>query len=173
MRSVIFSLFLPPVFMTIKIQKYFIVLICMLLTACSGYEKARKSNDVNYKLSKANEYYDKKKYQQANTLYYDLIPVMKNTKNYEPLYYRYAYSFWYMKDYISSSYHFKNFVDFFPNSKDAEEMEYMSAVSLFKMSPAPPLAPTNTVKALEAMQSFINTHPESKRLAEANKYVDL
>lgn len=160
-------------FMTRKFHQYIIVLLCMLFAACSGYERVRKSNDVNYKLSKANEFYDKKKYQQANSLYYDLIPVMKNTKNYEQLYYRYAYSFWHMKDYLSSSYHFKNFVDFFPNSKDAEEMEYMAAVSLFKMSPAPSLDPTNTMKALEAMQSFINTRPESKHIAEANKYVDL
>src|SRR5690606_30001538 len=69
-------------------------------------------------------------------------------------------------------YHFKNFVDYFPSSKDAEEAEYMHAVSLYKMSPKPSLEQTNTIKALEAMQSYINTHPNSKRLAEANALMD-
>lgn len=159
--------------MLLRLQHLLYILLCMvLLQACSGFEKVKKSSDYNYKLTKANEYYDKKKYVLANQLYYDLIPVMKNTKNYEALYYRYAYSFWYMKDYTSASYHFKNFVDLFPDSKESEEAEYMSAVSLYKMSPKPSLDPTNTAKALEALQSYINTHPNSKRLDEASKYVD-
>jgi outer membrane protein assembly factor BamD len=155
-----------------QIQLLFIAITVSLFAACNSYEKVKKSNDVNYKYTKANEYYDKKKYQQANQLYYDLIPVMKNTKNYEPLYWRYAYSFWYMNDYLSASYHFKNFVDFFPTSKDVEEAEFMSALALYRESPKPSLDPTNTMKAMEAMQSYINTHPNSTRLAEANRIVD-
>jgi len=97
---------------------------------------------------------------------------LKNTKNYEALYYRYAFSFWYMKDYTSSSYHFKNFVDLFPTSKDAEECEYMSAFCLYKYAPKPGLDQTNTEKALEAMQNFASKHPDSKRLTEANQIID-
>ncbi len=159
--------------MYLKRIQLVVLSVCLtLMCACGGFEKVRKSNDVNYKLTKANEYYDNKKYQQANQLYFDLIPVMKNTKNYEPLYYRYAYSFWYMKDYTSASYHFKNFTDFFPSSKEADEIEFMTALALYKLSPKPSLDPTNTMKAMEAMQSYINTHPTSKNIDEANKIVD-
>lgn len=154
-----------------------IILTClglclMILSSCGNYEKVLKSSDINYKLSKANEYYDKRQYQHANELYQSLLPVVKGTKNFEPMYYRYAYSYYNMKDYLSASYHFKNFVDFFPNSKEAEECEFMHAVSLYKLSPKYSLEQTNTMKAMEAMQSYINTHPESKRLAEANTYID-
>lgn len=147
-------------------------LFLVLLSACSGYEKVLKSDDISYKLTKANEYYDKKQYQKANALYESLLQVLKGTKNFEPLYFRYAYSSYYLKDYLSASYHFKNFVDYFPSSKDAEEAEFMHAVSLYKMSPKASLEQTNTIKALEAMQSYINTHPGSKRLAEANLMMD-
>lgn len=149
-----------------------IILSITLLSACTGYEKVVKSNDVNYKLVKANEFYEKKRYPQANTVYESLIPVMKNTRNYEGLYYKYAYTFYHMKDYLSASYHFKNFIEFFPASKDAEEMEFMHALCLYKMSPKSSLEQTYTAKALEALQNFINTHPDSKRLDEGNKYVD-
>lgn len=123
------------------------------------------------KLTKANEYFDKKQYQRANELYSSLLGVMKNTRNYEPLYYRYAYTFYYTKDYLEASYHFKNFVDFFPNSPDADEAEFMHGVSLYKYSPKPSLDQTNTIKALEALQSYVNTHPKSKHVAEANQYI--
>jgi outer membrane protein assembly factor BamD len=150
---------------------FFILPVILLLASCSGYEKALKSKDPNLKLTAANKFYDKKKYQQANGIYETLIPILTHTRNAEPLYYRYAWSFYYMKDYLSASYYFKNFADMFPGSKDADECEYMYGVSLYKMSPKPSLDPTNTQKALEALQSYINTHPGSKHLDEANNYV--
>lgn len=141
------------------------------MTGCGDFQKIQKSSDVNLKLTKANEYYDHQEYQRANELYGGLLGVMKNTRNYEQLYYRYAYSYFYMKDYLEASYHFKNFVDYFPNSKDAEECEYMHGVSLYKYSPKYPLDQTNTIKAEDALQSFVNTHPKSKYVAEANGYI--
>lgn len=159
--------------MSFSVRYLAIGLFCSLLfCACNGYEKVLKSKDVSYKLTKANEYYDKKQYQKANDLYASLIPVMKGTKNFEPLYYRYAYSYYNLKDYLSASYHFKNFVDFFPTSKDADECEYMNALCLYKMAPKASLEQTNTIKAMEALQSYINMHPESKRVAEANNFID-
>ncbi len=155
-----------------NLSNCFAGLILILLSSCSGYEKVLKSNDVNYKLTKANEFYDKKQYQKANTVYEGLLPVMKGTKNFEPLYFKYAYSAYYLKDYLSASYHFKNFTDYFPSSKDAEEAEYMHAVCLYKESPKATLEQTNTIKAMEALQSYINTHSNSKRLGEANGLMD-
>jgi outer membrane protein assembly factor BamD len=150
-----------------------IIAVCLLLlSACNGFEKVKKSDDVNYKLTKANEYFDKHQYTRASDLYESLLPVMKGTKNFEPLYFKYAYSSYYLKDYLSASYHFKNYVDYFPASADADEAEYMHAVSLYKLSPKASLEQTNTIKAMEALQSYINTHTTSKRLAEANTLMD-
>lgn len=155
-----------------RIPLLFAALALMLLASCSGYEKVRKSSDVNLKLTKANEYYDKKQFQRANELYQSLLPVLRGTKNYEQLFYRYAYTFYYQKDYPAASLYFKNFTSYFPNSKDAEECEFMHALCLVKMSPKSNLDQTNTLKAMESLQSFINTHPNSKRLAEANQYIE-
>ena len=151
---------------------FFCLSLLLLLSACHGYEKLLKSSDVNLKLTKANEYYDKKYYQHANQLYESLIPVMKNTRNYQPLFYKYCYTFYYMKDYLSASYNFKNYVEFFPSSTDAAECEFMYGLCLYKYSPKYSLDPTNTMKAMEALQSFVNTHPNSKYLIEANGYIN-
>lgn len=150
----------------------FIVLTAAVMSGCDSYERVLKSNDVNYKLERANQYFEQKKYSQANAIYETLIPVMKNTKNYEPLYYRYTYTFYYMKDYLSASYHFKNFSEFFPRSKDAEECEYMHAYCLFKQSPAPSLDQTMTMKTVGALQTYLNAYPKSKHVEEANKIID-
>ena len=143
-----------------------------LFSSCSSFEKIRKSSDVNYKLTKANEYFDKKDYVHANELYKELMPIMKSTRNYEALCFKYSYTFFYMKDYLEASYHFKNFTEYFPASKNAEECEYMSAVCLFKYSPKNSLDQTNTNKALEALQSYVNRYPKTERSAEANSYIE-
>lgn len=143
-----------------------------MLHSCRGFEKIRKSSDVNYKLTKANEYYDKKDYQHANMLYKELMPIMKSTRNYEAMFYRYAYTFYYLKDYVEASYWFKNFSEYAPQSKDAEECEYMSALCLFKFAPKYTLDQTNTVKAQESFKDFVKKYPNSQRIADANKYID-
>lgn len=159
--------------MPIRARFSWFALVCLLLlSSCNGYEKLLKSSDVNKKLAKANEYYDKKQYMKANQLYESLLPVIKHTKNYEPLYYRYAYSFYNMKDYYSASYHFKNFTEFFPNSTDNEEAEFMHGLSLYKFSPKYSLDPTNTMNAIGSFQSFVSSHPQSTRLKEVNGYID-
>ncbi len=143
-----------------------------IVSSCGKFEKIRKSSDVNYKLTKANEYYENKDYQHANELYKELLPIMKSTRNYEALFYKYAYTFYYMRDYLEASYYFKNFTEYFPASKNAEECEFMSAVSLYKYAPKYTLDQTNTVKSLEALQSYVNRYPTSSRTAEANQYID-
>lgn len=153
-------------------QQIIIAFVLLSLTACNGYEKVLKSSDVNYKLSRANTYFDKKQYQKANGVYESLLPLIKGTKSFEPLYFKFAYTSYYLKDYLSASYHFKNFVDYFPSSKDADEAEYMHALCLYKESPQFSLEQTNTIKAMEAMQSYINMHPDSKRLVDANAMID-
>lgn len=155
-----------------SIHFLFLSFLAIAFGACNEYEKVLKSDDVTYKLNKANQYYDKKQYAKANALYEGLMPVMRGTKNFEPLYFKYSYSSYYLKDYPSASYHFKNFVDYFPGSKDAEEAEYMHAVCLYKMAPKASLEQTNTMKAMVALQSYINTHPDSKRIVESNKMMD-
>jgi outer membrane protein assembly factor BamD len=150
----------------------YLLLAVALFASCGDFEKIKKSSDVNYKLTKANEYYDKQDYAHANELYKELLPIMKSTRNYEALFYKYAYSFYYMKNYLEGSYYFKNFTEYFPTSKNAEECEYMSALCLFKYAPKYTLDQTNTVKALDAMQSYVNKYPNSKNITDANAFLD-
>ncbi len=150
----------------------FIPLLFILFSACSPYEAILKSKDINLKFAKANEYYEQKKWMKANQLYEGLIPSFRGTKNYEELYYRFCYTFYNMDDYLSASYQFKNFTEFFPKSTRADETEFMYALCLYKMSQKPSLDQTSTIKAMEVLQMYINLHPTSAKLTEANKYID-
>jgi outer membrane protein assembly factor BamD len=142
------------------------------IVSCSQYNKIEKTKDVNKKLAYANSLYDHKKYTQANALYEELIKVFQGTKNSPDLLYRYAYSYFYIQDYTSSAFYFKNFGDNYPNDPRSVEADYMQAYSYYELSPRPELDQANTDKALDAMQEFVNAHPESDKDTEADKIID-
>ncbi len=159
--------------MQLRVRKLlYLFLGVLMFSSCGHFEKIRKSSDVNYKLTKANEYFDKKEWTHAYELYKDLMPIMKSTRNFEALYYKYAYTLYYQKAYVDASYNFKNFTEYFPTSKDAEECEFMSAVCLYKYAPKYTLDQTNSIKALEALQGYVNRYPNSKRIPEAMVYIE-
>jgi outer membrane protein assembly factor BamD len=51
-------------------------------------------------------------------------------------------------------------------------MDYMRAYTFYKQSPKPELDQTNTIKAMGLMQAFINTHPGSARIKDANAIIE-
>jgi len=121
----------------------------------------------------AENYYVKKKYNYAYQLFEDVVPYYKTGKEFEDIYYKMAYSTFYQKDYMNSENFFKTYLKLFPNSPKAEEMDYMRAYCFYKQSPKPELDQTNTIKTIGMMQSFINSHPGSARIKDANGIIDI
>jgi outer membrane protein assembly factor BamD len=165
------TLFLPA-FMKKRPLLIFIVLAVVTLSACSKFSKVLKSKDYDYKLRMAEQYYTKKKYRYAQTLYEELFPIVKGTPQFEDLYYKYAYCSYYLRDYVNAENLFKGFLDVFPNSPKSEEVDYMHAYCFYRQSPRAELDQTNTTKTMGLMQTFINTHPGSARNKEASEIID-
>jgi outer membrane protein assembly factor BamD len=147
----------------------------IVLSSCSskGIGKLLKNPDPAYKLRMAEQYFVKKKYALAQQVYEDVMPYFKASKEFEDIYYKYAYCAYYMADYMNAENLFKSYLEIFPNSLKAEEVDYMRAYSYYKQSPKPELDQTNTVKAMGMMQTFINTHPGSARNKEATEIIDI
>jgi outer membrane protein assembly factor BamD len=132
-----------------------------------------KNPDYEYKLRMAEQFFVTKKYIKAQQIYEDVFPYVKtNLKQFEDVYYKYAYCAYYMGDYMNAENLFKNFLESFPNSTRSEEVDYMRAYSFYKQSPKSQLDQTATIKAIGTMQVFINTHPGSERIKEANRIID-
>lgn len=154
--------------------KYLYIIIAFIVfNSCSNkFTKTLKSTDNEYKLKMAENYYAQKKYNNAQALFEDLFPVFKGTARFEDLYYKYAYSAYYLNDFSSAENLFKTFVETFPTSTKAEEADFMRAYCYYKQSPKAELDQTNTTKAMGQMQAFINTHSTSARVPEATAIID-
>ncbi len=137
----------------------------------SKFEKLKASNDYQKKYQEGIKYYNHKDYSRALALFDDLVQRYRGREEAEVLFYDYAFANYYLKDYTSAGYHFKNFADTYPNSSRSEECRYMSAYCSYLESPNSTLDQTNTLLSIDKLQLFINLYPKSTRVAEASKLI--
>lgn len=160
-----------------KYLSLFLGLLVVMLIAISGcksrFEKLRTSNDNNKKYTEAIKLYNKKEYSKALELFNDIAPKYRGQSSATELFYYQAMANYKLKDYITAGYLFKQFADNFPSDAKAEECRFLTAYCYYLDAPEFSLDQENTIKAIERMQLFINFHPKSERVAEANKLVQI
>ena len=147
--------------------------ISILTTACrSEFETVRLSNDPELYYKKAMQYYDDGEWFKAQTLIESAIPFYRGRPESEEMFYRYAMTFYNMKQYILSSHWFQNFSNTYPNSVHREESDWLLAFSSYQQSPNYRLDQTESDEAVELFQTFANTYPTSDRSKECNNIID-
>ncbi len=138
----------------------------------SEFERVRTSGDPELTLKKAFEYYEKEDYLHAQTLFDLVLNNVRGRSDSEKAYFQYAYTHYHLKQYMLAAYYFKNFSNTFLNSQFREEAAFMSAFSNYKLSPSFRLEQSNTQKAIEEFQLFVNLFPKSWRVRECNNLID-
>jgi len=155
---------------------HFTVVACVIffLTSCGGdYKKIQKSTNSEAKYNAAVAYYNAAEYLKALPLFESLLTVYRGTDKEQDVYYYYAYTNFRLNDFIMAAFYFSNYYHTFPHTPKAEECEFMHAYCGYLNSPQYNLDQTDSKKALEAFQTFIDDYPNSTRIKEANRYIDM
>ncbi|WP_299392557.1 outer membrane protein assembly factor BamD [uncultured Gelidibacter sp.] len=147
------------------------LLIAVVLSSCSEYQKALKSEDIATKFKMGTDLYEAEKYGKANRLFAQIVPQYRGKPQAEKLMYMYSNSFYNMKDYYLAGYQFERFADQYPKSEKAEEASFLGAKSFYKLSPVYSKEQKETKVAIEKLQMFINNYPDSQYLPEANALI--
>jgi len=149
-----------------------IVTLSVAFISCSKYHKIQKNPDYSLKYEKALEYYDKEDYFKALNLFDQVIPFYRGTQEAESIAYKYAYAYYNQKEYILASFYFSRFHKTYPRSEHAEDCMYMAAFCKYMDSPLYKLDQTNTREAINDLQLFINTYPQSELVGKSNALID-
>lgn len=164
-----YSTFVPAM----KFKGLYILLFAVLLTSCkTEFEKVRTSNDPAMIYEKADNYYNEGDYYKAQTLYDLIVPFYRGKKEAESLFFKYAYCNYHQTQFLLANHYFDSYSTTFTTSAKQEEAQYMSAFSLYRLSPNYKLDQTYTEQAIREFQKFINAYPTSERVAEANNLID-
>ncbi len=149
----------------------YILGLVLLSTSCSEYQKVYKSEDIGLKNKTAEALYNEGKYKKALKLYEQIVPAYRGKPQAERVMFYYADIYYKLRDHYLAGYQFERFVKSYPKSNKLEEASYKAAKSFYYMSPRYSLDQTDTNKAMEKLQSFINDFPDSEHIAEANKII--
>lgn len=144
----------------------------VLLSGCSEYQKVLKDSDVKKKYDMAEKLYNEGDYKRAIRIYEQIVPQYVGKPQGERLQYFYANSYYQSEDYYLAAYQFERFSKSYPRSDKAEEAAFMGAKSQYLTSPRYSLDQSETQKAIDRVQVFINTYSESEYLEEANKMME-
>ena len=147
-------------------KNFFYIILTFFLFSCNGYQKIIKSNDIELKYVMAKKYYEENEYFKALPILDELHTLMKGTNKAEEIDYLLAYTHYGLGSNMLASYKFKLFTLTYPSSKYNEELSYMSAYCYFLESPKYSLDKTNTQKAIQELQAFIDKFPNSEKVAE-------
>ncbi|MCB9198762.1 MAG: outer membrane protein assembly factor BamD [Flavobacteriales bacterium] len=158
--------------MNLRIQHILFVIMVLFLASCSDYNKILKGNDYELKYSKAVELYNEGDCYRALPLFDELMTYYRMTDKGEDVYYYYANTHYCLKDYYMASYYFKRFTKHFPTSPRKEECAFMSAICTMKNSPEYNLDPTDTRKAIDELQLFMDQYPESSKMDTCNALIE-
>ena len=145
--------------------------VIIFLSSCSDYQRALKSEDVAVKVVSATKMYEAKKYGKAIRLFEQIAPAYKGKPQAERIFYMYSQSLYKTNQYYLAGYQFESFTASYPKSEKVEEASFLGAKSFTFLSPVYSLDQTDTNKAIDKLQTYIDTYPEGKNLEEANLLV--
>lgn len=145
------------------------LLLVVLFASCSEFQKALKSEDIAVKFEIATKLYDAGKYNDAIRLIEQIAPSYRGKPQAEKLFYMFSQSYYKTNQYYLAAYQFESFTSSYPKSEKIEETAFLGAKCFSKLSPIYSLDQVDTFKAIEKLQGFIDTFPNSTYLPEANK----
>ncbi len=158
--------------MNLKHLLVVLVLIGLVATGCSKYQKLLKSQDYELWYAEAMKYYEKEDYTRAATLLGQLVNIYRGTDKSEEVNYTYANCLYGLNDFLTAGHFYREYVKTFPAGDYAEDCQYMSAYCYYERSPKPRLDQTTTEEAIQEFQLFINMYPNSARVEEATRLMD-
>lgn len=151
---------------------FLLLVFSILFASCGEFSKVVKSTDHEYKYKKAIEYYNQEDYKHAISLFQDLGYIYKGTSKGDQLYYYHAKSLYAVGDYESAPHYFKSITDQYPRSTYVEEAHFMIGMCYYKQSRHPKLDQELSLRAIDALQLYINLYPYSSRVDEATILID-
>ncbi len=149
---------------------YFIPLL-LLISSCGEYNKVLKSKDVDYRFDFAKRAFDKRNFNQASTVLETIYTPLRGGPKGEEALFLLAMSYFESKDYLNSGLYFKTYYSRYPNGKYTELARFYSGYGYYLDSPDPQLDQSQTIKAIEELQGFLDYFPNSDRVSIAQNAI--
>lgn len=142
-----------------------------ILTSCGEYQKMLKSRDPEARFEYAKKAFEEGKYAQTYTLLEDIVTWFKGTDKAEESLYLLGLSHYENKNYQDAASYFQTYYQRYPRGKYSEMARFYSGYAYYLDSPDPQLDQSETVKAIEELQAFLDFYPRSDKVTIAQNAI--
>lgn len=154
---------------------FYLLSLIVFFTSCSEYQNVLKQKEIKPKFDLANRFYEeglkddkKSKLTKSIKLYEQILPTLQGKPQAQIILYNIANAYYNVGDYLLSGYKFDRFAKAYPTSQKLEEAIFKSSDSYYQSSPPYSLDQTETVKAIDKLQIYIDQFPDGQFFDEAN-----
>ena len=147
------------------------LLSIQLISGCNSSKTDINTDDPEKAFSIAKRKYDKKDYVDAIDDFSFIKIRFPGTDVSDRVQYYLANSYYYQKEYILAAYEFESFLKNYQMSPLYSEAKYMLGNTYYELSPKYSLDQEFTKEALNQYLSFIETYPQDKNVAEADRKI--
>lgn len=152
--------------------KYSIIItLALLMTGCTKFGKLQRKGTFEEKYAGAVEFYKNKKYYKAGILFDDIMAFSAGRPEAGDIHFMNADCQYYEGNLYYAADGFKRYYEKYPRSERVEDAMFMYAKTLTALSPSIELDQDNSIKAINAMQAFINRYPNSVHKEECNSKI--
>ena len=139
------------------------LLMCILLASCGEYQAILKTSNPDLWYRKGLEYYERGDYNKAANLLGGVLAKYASSSRYDTIVTTYADALVKLGDFYSAAHYYSDYVRTYPSSSKCEDCQYMVGYCYYKLSPRIELDQSDTEKAVEELNLFLNLYPESEK----------
>lgn len=152
-----------------KFKIFALIILSTCLFACSANKNiSNMSSQENW--DKAEFYFNKGKFAKA-TPYYEQLIIERNSNYTADAQLKIAECYYNEKRFADAVFEYQELIRLFPDNKNVNTAQFMIGIAYFKQSLSPHYSQTETDKALDAFQTFIDKYPWDKRRSDAYDYI--
>jgi outer membrane protein assembly factor BamD len=154
-----------------QINLYIILLLGILLSACSHHAKVLKTTDYYYKYEVAKQYYAEGLYNRSSLLLSEVVLPLKGTDRGEESLFLMAMATFNSRNYDAATNYFKKYYESYPRGLYTEEARFYCGQSLFMNIPETKLDQTATYEAVTEFQNFLELYPNGRFSLKAQELI--
>ncbi|MAO64736.1 MAG: outer membrane protein assembly factor BamD [Balneola sp.] len=155
-----------------KLLLLFVLGFTFIFSACQNDKLIKRGDSVEVAYQKAMSFYEEENYSEAANAFDTVTRVGRGTEYGQDAQYYLAESYFKNNQFLLAASEYDRFVSYYPQDERRQEMEYKAALCYYQQSPRYKLDQSDTRRAIERFQLFINRYPDSERVTDAASRID-
>lgn len=149
-----------------------LMMAVLAISACSNKNQIRSGDTLEVAFEKANRLYERGRYTDAARAFETVLSIGRGTEIAQQSQFLLAESYFKNREFLIAASEYRRYYTNYPRSERRIQAEFNEALCHYRMSPRYKLDQTDTYKALELMQLFVQRYPSNEKSQLAVGYID-